>query len=94
MMTASKVGALNKGRTVGRKRKEPDTKTYQGRLASRLRTLRERAGKTVPEISKALGIPPKTYYAYESGDRDWPNELTPRIATALGIQIRTLYPEQ
>lgn len=89
-----KMGGPSKGRTVGRKRKEPDTSTYQGRLAARLRMLREKAGKTVPEFSDALGILAKTYYGYETGDRDWPNELTPKAAKALGIQARTLYPEQ
>jgi transcriptional regulator with XRE-family HTH domain len=80
------------GGSMGRKRKEPDEDTYSGRLAARVRKLREQSGKTAQEMADALGVKLNTYYAYESGAISWPNELTPAFAKVLGFAPRTVYP--
>lgn len=93
MLTASRVGALNKGRTVGRKRKEPDLKRYSGRLAARLRSLRERSGKTAEEMADALKVPVSSYYTYENHTAIFPADLIPKAAEVLGVSVRTLVPQ-
>lgn len=93
MRQASKLAALPKGRTVGRKRKEPDLKRYSGRLAARLRSLRERSGKTAEEMADALKVPPSTYYTYENHTAIFPADLIPAAAKVLGVSVRTLVPQ-
>lgn len=79
---------------MGRKRKEVDQSTYSGRVAARLRLLREKAGKTVPEMAKAVGVAESTYYQYENGHRsDISLDLLPKIASVLGISVRTVLPK-
>ena len=94
MPVVSKLSGPPKGRTVGRKRKEPDLKRYSGRLAARLRSLRERSGKTAEEMADALDIPPSTYYAYENHNVAMPTDLIPQAAKVLGVKPRTLTPEE
>ena len=48
-------------------RKPPNTDTYSGRFATRLRKLREKAGLTLQEVAEALGISYKTVYSWEAG---------------------------
>lgn len=79
---------------MGRKRKEVDQSTYSGRVAARLRILREKSGKTVPEMAKALGIAAPTYYSYENARLELPLNLIPSLCEALGISVRQLFPKE
>jgi transcriptional regulator with XRE-family HTH domain len=47
-------------------RKQPDTTTYAGRFAVRLKTLREKAGLTPLEVSESLGLNSVVVYHWES----------------------------
>jgi len=80
--------------SMGRKRKPIDESTYSGRVAARLRMLRERAGKTVPEMAKAVGVADLTWYRYESNERVVPADILPRVADVLGVSIRQLMPTE
>jgi transcriptional regulator with XRE-family HTH domain len=76
-------------------RKEPDKTTYIGRFAVRLRTLRERAGYTVPELTEQTGIPEQTIYNWESGHTFPQVEQLLLLANVLGLKsTRTLLPER
>ena len=69
--------------TVGRKRVEPDLTTYSGRLAARIRELRDERRLTVQEVADKSGIPLYTLYGYENGRREIPLDLLPALAKAL-----------
>lgn len=100
-MLASNRG---KGSAVGRGRKDPDESLYSGRIASRLRKLREETGKSVDEMATAIsmqavaaGLEPvtaKRLYAYECGDRTVPPDLYPAIASAFGKSVRGFLPAE
>lgn len=90
--TASKLSgrpaATKMARPMGRARKEPDKTRYSGRLAIRLRELREQGGLTVDDVIERLqraGLDVKraTYYAYECGDVTVPLDLFPALTKAL-----------
>lgn len=99
---ATMAGSPHKGAgKVGRKRSEPDPKTYSGRVALRLRKLREERGWSVPRLQERLAasgksVPVSSIYAYESGNdaggADLPSDLYPVYAQAFGIAVRTLLP--
>lgn len=58
-----------------------------------LKALRRRAGLTVRDLASALGVSYQSVYNWENGA--WPNaELLPRIAEALGCEIRDLYEDE
>ncbi len=61
-------------------RKEPDKKTYSGRFAIRLRTLREKAGLTVEDVATAMGVSATAVYHWESSARVPPLESFPAFA--------------
>lgn len=69
---------------AGRQRSDVDESTYSGRLAVRVRTLREAKGLTVEELAKKAKINPKALYAYEQGVRKLSPDLYPKLAKALG----------
>lgn len=77
---------------MGRRRKTVDQSTYSGRVAVRLRELRERAGKTVPEMALAVGVAELTWYRYESNERGIPFDMLPDVAAILGVSIRQIIP--
>ena len=75
-------------------RKQPDTSTYSGRFAVRLRSLREKAGLTVEEMSEKTGIHWRTLYGWEAG-RTEPNfDSLPILAEVLGLEPRTILPKK
>lgn len=77
------------------KRKQPDLKTYSGRVAARLIALREKAGLSVEEIAKALGISPRAVYHWESGRSEPKLAYFPELAKLLGVKNpRYLLPEK
>ena len=77
-----------------RPRKEIDTSTYSGRFAVRLRELRDKAGMTVPELAKKTGIPESTLQHWECGVNPAVKDTMPVLAEALGVKLRTLFPEK
>jgi len=86
---------------MGPKRKEPDLTTYVGRVAARIRRLRERAGLTPAEfaerVSRASGITVSvsTAYAWENGHSTPNLKMLPPIASALGLsRVRNVLPDE
>jgi transcriptional regulator with XRE-family HTH domain len=80
---------------AARPKNEPDLDTYAGRVAARLRYLRERRNWTIADVQERLAakghkIPPSTLYAYErgkSGDGvDLPYRLIPVFAAVFGYK--------
>lgn len=87
MRTAAvKTAASNGSRRMGRQRAKVDTSTYAGRIAERVRALREAKGYTVEKLAERAGIDWKRLYAYEQGVRTLPPELYPKLAKALGCK--------
>jgi transcriptional regulator with XRE-family HTH domain len=76
-------------------RKEPDTRFYSGRLAVRLRSLREKTELTPEEVAEKMGVSLATVYNWESG-YSFPNtEQLLLYANVLGLKsVRTLFPEK
>ncbi len=79
--------------------KVPDDAKYSGRLAGRLRSLREKAGISVEQAVEgmaAAGYPigVQTYYGWENGRRQPNWDAVPALATCLGVGIRTLIPSK
>jgi transcriptional regulator with XRE-family HTH domain len=83
--------------TVGRKKKEPDLTHYSGRLAHRVRGLREAAGMDVERLALRVTqagyqVAAQTIYGWENGKNSIPVDVLPALAEALGVSIRKLVP--
>ena len=76
-------------------RKEPDTSTYSGRFAVRLRSLREKAGLTHGDVAQKLGVTVWTIYSWEQG-RHFPQpDQFPILKEILGLKtIHSLFPKE
>ena len=83
-----------KTRRMSPARKEPDTSTYSGRFAVRLRALREKAGLTVEDLVEKTGITKSTLYYWESGVFTPTVEQIEILANALQIKPRLILPEK
>lgn len=95
MATATKETGGSKSRaTVGRARSEPDIERYSGRVAARVRTLRDARKWTVEQLAAKIGVADQTMYGYESGKRDIPPDLFPAIAAAFGLSVRGFLPAE
>lgn len=70
----------------GRERAKVDTSDYGGKIAARVRMLRETAGITVEELARKAGIDLKSMYAYEQRTRRIPPEKYPALAKALNCK--------
>jgi len=76
-------------------RKEPDTETYAGRVAARLRMLREKAGLTPQEVADKMGVTIYTVYSWERGHTFPQVEQLLLLANVLGLKsTRTLLPDR
>ncbi|MFO0939865.1 MAG: helix-turn-helix transcriptional regulator [Pirellulales bacterium] len=79
--------------------KPPDQDSYSGRFAARLKSLREKAGLSVPQITEALRsnkytLGDRTYYQWESGRSMPPIDAFPALAMALNLKSpRLLLPQ-
>lgn len=80
--------------SMGRKRREPNVATYSGRIAARLRELREELGKSVEEMARKLKLPMRTLYRYESGERPIPPDAYPDLAKGFRLSVREFMPEE
>jgi len=78
-----------------RPQREPDQTTYAGRVAARLRQLREKRGWSIGNVQDLLAerghvIPSSNLYAYERGKAgggvDLPVNLYPAIAHLYGFK--------
>lgn len=76
-----------------RKPKDSDLTTYEGRLAARLRHLREKTGLSVAYVSDKIGVTITTVYNWETGVRTPPYSALPILATLYKVSLRTLLPE-
>lgn len=61
-------------------------------LAENIRKIRESKGKTQKEVASLMGISQQAYSQYESGAREPKPETLGRIAAALEIEFKELYP--
>jgi len=101
-----KLGLQSAASMAGRKRtSEPDLNTYSGRVAARIRELREARGWSLDDLAERLKqngttIPVSSLYAYEVGrrgdgtGRDIPVDLYPAIAAVFGKSIRSFLPAE
>lgn len=71
---------------AGRQRSDVDESTYSGRLAVRVRMLREAKGLTVESLADKLGCTVAALYTYEQGTRGIPLDLCPKLAKVLGCK--------
>ena len=81
-MASSQQGAAR----VGRQRAEVDTATYSGKIAVRIRSLREAKDMTVHQLAEKVGVTWQAMYAYEQNTRTLPPDLYPKVAKALGCK--------
>jgi len=56
-----------------------------------MEALRTYVGMSVPELQKALGLKPGTYFSRRRGDTAWTAAEVKRAADALGVSVATLY---
>ena len=77
-----------------RQRKDVDLSTYTGRLAERLRKLREKSGLSVKEVAAITGISKSTIEYWENGMYSPVHEKLPKLAETYSVKIRTLLPEK
>lgn len=77
---------------VGRKRAEPDTSTYEGRLCARLGELVEARGLTPPEFADKIDTSKSMVYHWLSGRGTPPVEIWPKLAKVLRVSVADLLP--
>ena len=86
---------MTKTKDMSPARKEPDTETYAGRVAARLRMLREKAGLTPQEVADKMGVTIYTVYSWERGHTFPQVEQLLLLANVLGLKsTRTLLPDR
>ncbi len=76
-----------------------DDSTYSGRVAIRLRKLREGAGLSVEQVVEKLNnagwsIGVQTYYGWENKRRSVDLDAVPFVAKVLKVKPRELLPEK
>jgi len=86
---------MTKTKDMSPARKEPDTSTYPGRFAVRLRTLREKAELTPGEVADKMGVTLNTIYHWESA-HTFPNaEQLLLLSNVLGLKsVGGLFPKK
>ena len=76
-------------------RREPDTSTYPGRFAVRLRTLREKAELTPDQVADNMGVALSTVYNWESAHSFPKTEQLLLLANVLGLKsVKALFPDR
>ena len=76
---------------AGRKPKEPDTSTFTGQVAARIRERRLKKKISVEDAAAAAGVSAQAWYHWEKGTH-LPLEALPKAARALGCSVRSLIP--
>jgi transcriptional regulator with XRE-family HTH domain len=82
-------------------RKEPDLSTYTGRIAARIRKLRQRSNLSVTEFAAIVSdksgttVSTSTAYGWENGNNTPNLKMLPAIAAALGVKkARNVLPNE
>jgi len=71
---------------MGPARREPDTNTYSGRCAVRLRALREKHGLSVEDVATACDCTTRTIYKWEAGHTYPVTKMLPTLAKLYGLK--------
>ena len=79
-------------RMAGRERVPVDRSKYSGRIAIRVRELREAKGLTVAQLADKVGVPAVRIYKYESNETVIAPDLYPALAKALGVKESEFFP--
>jgi DNA-binding XRE family transcriptional regulator len=79
---------------MGRPPKDPDTSTYRGRFAAKLRQQRVEKGVTVEKAAKAAGVSVSTWSYWETGERAITLDALPDIARAVKSKPVELLPDK
>lgn len=92
-------GLSQQGATVARQPKQVDESTYSGRLAVRIRALRNEAGMDVDTLAKAVTkkgykVGTSTLYHWENGTLQPQLDALPALAKALKVDLLTLLPSE
>lgn len=81
-------------------KKEVDMTTYSGRIAAKIRALREDAGLSVEEVVKNMAkngysVSVPTFYKWENGERKFNLDAIPAFAKAMKIKnLQSIFPEK
>lgn len=83
-------------------KKAPDQSTYSGKIAARIRQLREAKGWTVAELQerlntrvpKAMRVAQSTVHSWDSGGRSINPDYLPAIAGAFGLTVGGFMPKE
>jgi ribosome-binding protein aMBF1 (putative translation factor) len=87
------IAAPSKRRaSVGRKRAEPDTSTYEGRFAARLGELLEARGLTPPQLADKLAKDKGVIYHWLAARYLPPLNDWPKLAKILRVEVSDLLP--
>lgn len=78
---------------MSRKRKNIDSDSYAGKVALRLRDLREKKGLSVEQLAENSGIPKQTLYNWEGATRLPSMDKLSVLAEALGVSVQKLFPD-
>ena len=60
-------------------------------ISRTMESLRTYVGMSVPELQRALGLKPGTYFNRKRGTTDWTAAEVKRAADALGVSVSVLY---
>lgn len=88
---ANKKKAASRGR--GAPRVDPDTSTWRGRFAVRLRELCDRRDVSAKELAEALGVGLTTVWEWQRGRRSPNVDRLPEIAEVLRVKPSELVPD-
>jgi transcriptional regulator with XRE-family HTH domain len=96
MVAASKLKPSTEG-TLARQLKQVDESTYSGRLAARIRALRNERKMDVETLAKAVTkkgykLGTSTLYHWENGTLQPNIDAMPAMAKALGVTLTELFP--
>lgn len=98
--TAPKMGSSS--RAAMPSEREIDTKTFSGRVAARLRTLRKAKGWNVPELTKAINsrleaddeVAQSTVHGWDNGNRKIDPDYYPMLARLFGLSVAEFLPKK
>lgn len=97
------VAILNQNRRAKMPAKKPvATDNYSGRVAARLRALREERGWTVADLAERLNrqlpkdkrVANSTLHSWDNGSRTADPDYYPAFAKVFGLSIRGLLPSE
>jgi transcriptional regulator with XRE-family HTH domain len=101
LATASKDRRTSRGSAVPAK-KDVKTDTYSGRVAARLRELRDAKGWTVLELTEKINlqlrkdkrVAPSTVHGWDNGSRKLDPDMYPVVAAVFRMSVRHFLPSE